>query len=212
MIGVSKLWKRIKDFFSERWRKIVATGWWSVLTVFAWELVEEALENLIAYGISSVVALFITKALSTLAIITATQGIKIGVKKMAKFINPYIKTLIYKEGNDKMNLVNKYFTKVWGNKITGLFSGVTASLCAYWQPVFPVATGCWWFALLVGILFFNLAIMFGGETVKQIIARFAEEHLTKEQKRELKKIEHAERIVKEYEESVKILSQKQNQQ
>lgn len=197
---------------SKLWKKIIATGWWSVLTMFAWELVEEALENLIAYGISSVVALFITKALSTLAIITATQGLKIGVKRLARFMQPYIKTLIYKEGNDKMNLVKTYFTKAWGNKITGLFSGVTASLCAYWQPVFPVATGCWWIALLVGIVFFNLAIMFGGETVKQIIARFAEEHLTKEQKKELKKIEHAERIVKEYEESVKILAQKQNQQ
>ena len=192
------------------WKKLMASGLWSMTTIFAWELVEEALENLIAYGISSVVALFITKALSTLAIITATQGLKVGIKR---FVFPYIKTLIYKEGNDKMNLVKTYFTKVWGNKITGLFSGVTASLCAYWQPVFPVATGCWWFALLVGVVFFNLAIMFGGETVKQIIARFAEEHLTKEQKKELKKIEKAEKVVKEYEESVKLLAtQKQNQQ
>ena len=192
------------------WKKLMASGLWSMTTIFAWELVEEALENLIAYGISSVVALFITKALSTLAIITATQGLKVGIKR---FVFPYIKTLIYKEGNDKMNLVKTYFTKVWGNKITGLFSGVTASLCAYWQPVFPVATGCWWFALLVGIVFFNLAIIFGGETVKQIIARFAEEHLTKEQKKELKKIEKAEKVVKEYEESVKLLAtQKQNQQ
>lgn len=192
------------------WKKLMASGLWSMTTIFAWELVEEALENLIAYGISSVVALFITKALSTLAIITATQGLKVGIKR---FVFPYIKTLIYKEGNDKMNLVKTYFTKAWGNKITGLFSGVTASLCAYWQPVFPVATGCWWIALLVGVVFFNLAIMFGGETVKQIIARFAEEHLTKEQKKELKKIEKAEKVVKEYEESVKLLAtQKQNQQ
>lgn len=192
------------------WKKLMASGLWSMTTIFAWELVEEALENLIAYGISSVVALFITKALSTLAIITATQGLKVGIKR---FVFPYIKTLIYKEGNDKMNLVKTYFTKVWGNKITGLFSGVTASLCAYWQPVFPVATGCWWIALLVGVVFFNLAIMFGGETVKQIIARFAEQHLSNEQKRELKKIEKAEKVVKEYEESVKLLAtQKQNQQ
>ena len=192
------------------WKKLMASGLWSMTTIFAWELEEEALENLIAYGISSVVALFITKALSTLAIITATQGLKVGIKR---FVFPYIKTFIYKEGNDKMNLVKTYFTKAWGNKITGLFSGVTASLCAYWQPVFPVATGCWWFALLVGVVFFNLAIMFGGETVKQIIARFAEEHLTKEQKKELKKIEKAEKVVKEYEESVKLLAtQKQNQQ
>ena len=192
------------------WKKLVSSGLWSMTTIFAWELVEEALENLIAYGISSVVALFITKALSTLAIITATQGLKVGIKR---FVFPYIKTLIYKEGNDKMNLVKTYFTKVWGNKITGLFSGVTASLCAYWQPVFPVATGCWWIALLVGVVFFNLAIMFGGETVKQIIARFAEQHLSNEQKKELKKIEKAEKVVKEYEESVKLLAtQKQNQQ
>jgi hypothetical protein len=191
------------------WKKLMASGLWSMTTIFAWELVEEALENLIAYGISSVVALFITKALSTLAIITATQGLKVGIKR---FVFPYIKTLIYKEGNDKMNLVNNYFTKAWGNKLTGLFSAIPASLCTYWQTIVPFATGCWWIALLVGVIFFNLAIFFGGETIKQIIARFAEEHLTKEQKKELKKIEHAEKVVKEYEESVKILAQKQNQQ
>lgn len=194
------------------WKKLLTSGWWSLITIFAWELVEEALENLIAYGISSVVALFITKALSTLAIITATQGLKVGVKRLARFIFPYIKTLIYKEGNDKMNLVNKYFTKVWGNKWTGIFSAVPASLCAYWQVTFPVATGCWWIALLVGVIFFHLAIFIGGENLKQIVARFAEEHLTKEQKKELKKLEKAEKVVKQYEESVKILAQKQNQQ
>lgn len=191
------------------WKKLMASGLWSMTTIFAWELVEEALENLIAYGISSVVALFITKALSTLAIITATQGLKVGIKR---FVFPYIKTLIYKEGNDKMKLVNTYFTKAWGNKFTGLFSAIPASLCAYWQTIVPFATGCWWIALLVGLVAFNVAIFYGGETVKQITARFAEKHLSDEKKKELKKIKNAEEIVKKYQEATQILAQKQNQQ
>lgn len=191
------------------WKKLMASGLWSMTTIFAWELVEEALENLIAYGISSVVALFITKALSTLAIITATQGLKVGIKR---FVFPYIKTLIYKEGNDKMNLVKTYFTKAWGNKLTGLFSAIPASLCAYWQTIVPFATGCWWIALLVGFVAFNVAIFYGGETVKQITARFAEKHLSDEKKKELKKIKNAEEIVKKYQEATQILAQKQNQQ
>ena len=191
------------------WKKLMASGLWSMTTIFAWELVEEALENLIAYGISSVVALFITKALSTLAIITATQGLKVGIKR---FVFPYIKTFIYKEGNDKMNLVKTYFTKAWGNKFTGLFSAIPASLCAYWQTIVPFATGCWWIALLVGFVAFNVAIFYGGETVKQITARFAEKHLSDEKKKELKKIKNAEEIVKKYQEATQILAQKQNQQ
>lgn len=191
------------------WKKLMSSGLWSMTTIFAWELVEEALENLIAYGISSVVALFITKALSTLAIITATQGLKVGIKR---FVFPYIKTLIYKEGNDKMKLVNTYFTKAWGNKLTGLFSAIPASLCAYWQTIVPFATGCWWIALLVGLVAFNVAIFYGGETVKQITARFADKHLSDEKKKELKKIKNAEEIVKKYQEATQILAQKQNQQ
>lgn len=191
------------------WKKLMSSGLWSMTTIFAWELVEEALENLIAYGISSVVALFITKALSTLAIITATQGLKVGIKR---FIFPYIKTLIYKEGNDKMNLVKTYFTKAWGNKLTGLFSAIPASLCAYWQTIVPFATGCWWIALLVGLVAFNVAIFYGGETIKQITARFAEKHLSDEKKKELKKIKNAEEIVKKYQEATQILAQTQNQQ
>ena len=194
------------------WEKLLSKGLWAVTAMFAWELVEEGLENLIAFGISSFVAIFITKALSALAIITATQGIKIGVKRLARVIYPYIKTLIYKEGNDKMKLVNTYFTKAWGNKLTGLFSAIPASLCAYWQTIVPFATGCWWIALLVGIVAFNVAIFYGGETVKQITARFAEKHLSDEKKKELKKIKNAEEIVKKYQEATQILAQKQNQQ
>lgn len=194
------------------WKKLLSKGWWAIIAMFAWELVEEGLENLIAYGISSFVAIFITKALSALAIITATQGLKIGVKRLARLIYPYIKTLIYKEGNDKMKLVNTYFTKAWGNKFTGLFSAIPASLCAYWQTIVPFATGCWWIALLVGIVAFNVAIFYGGETVKQITARFAEKHLSDEKKKELKKIKNAEEIVKKYQEATQILAQKQNQQ
>ena len=104
------------------YKTIVNSGLWTVFTLFVWELCEEGLENLLAYALSSAVALFITKALSTLAIITATQGIKVSIKR---FLVPFIKTLTYKEGNDKMSKIKKFFTWIWCNKKT--LTGTAAS-------------------------------------------------------------------------------------
>lgn len=104
------------------WGKICSGSGWALFTMFVWELCEEGLENLLAYALSSAVALFITKALSTLAIITATQGIKVSIKR---FLVPFIKTLTYKEGNDKMSKIKKFFTWIWCNKKT--LTGTAAS-------------------------------------------------------------------------------------
>ena len=64
------------------WKKIISGGGWSLFTMFVWELMEEGIENLIALAISSVFAMFLVKALSTLAIVFATQGTKILIKKL----------------------------------------------------------------------------------------------------------------------------------
>lgn len=96
-------------------QRLFSGSGWALFTMFVWELVEEALENLIAYALSSAVALFITKALSTLAIITATQGIKVSLKR---FLLPFFREITYKEGKDKMSKIKAFFTWIWCNKKT----------------------------------------------------------------------------------------------
>ena len=61
--------------------KIFSGTYLALFTMFVWEMVEEALEGLIAYALSSVVAIFVTKVLSTFAIVSATQGIKVTIKR-----------------------------------------------------------------------------------------------------------------------------------
>lgn len=104
---------RLNQQTFKRW--FLSTGGWAVFSMFVWELVEEGLESLIAYALSSAVAIFVTKALSTLAIITATQGVKVGIKR---FLLPYFKQMIYKEGNDKVKKVKEFFSWLNANKCT----------------------------------------------------------------------------------------------
>ena len=175
----------------------------AVFALFVWELLEEALENAIAYFISWGLTIFAIKVISTIGIVVATQGIKVGIKR---FLFPFIKTLTYKEGNDKMNIVMKYLTMIRGNKFTGLFAGVGFGLVSYYQTAVAFATGCWWIALIVGLVFFHIAVFVGGETFKQIIDRIAESTKNKELKANLKKVQHAQAIVDQYEEAKKIVA------
>lgn len=183
--------------------KVFSGTTWALFTMFVWELIEEGLESLIAYALSSAFAVFMAKVLSTLSIVTATQLVKVPIKR---FLYPIIRNLIYKEGNDKMNLIKKYFTKVWGNKFTGLFSAVPFGLIAYYQPFIPVLTHCWWFALIVAVVFFNVAIFVGGETLQQIVERFAKNTDNKKLKAKLKEVEKAKEIVAKYEKAKETLA------
>ena len=100
---------------------------WALFTLFVWELIEEGLESLIAYTISSVIAMFVVKALSTLAIITATQSIKVLVKNI---LYPYVKKLIYRKGGDKLEKLKQFISWIFANKksLIGIVSGATATL------------------------------------------------------------------------------------
>jgi hypothetical protein len=190
---------KIKETFTK-----IAKWFTTIFLVgFAWEVVEELLEDCIAYLITSMVARFVVKAISTAGVFGITQGAKTLIKKM---IFPFIKTLTYKEGNDKMNIVKKYLTMIWGNKFTGLFAGVGFGLVSYYQTAVAFATGCWWIALIVGLVFFHIAVFVGGETFKQIIARITETTKNKELKAQLKKVQHAQAIVDQYEEAKKIVA------
>lgn len=148
-------------------------GGWTFLTVFVWELLEEGLENLIAFGISALC--------STVILLFATQGIKLIIKRFIKFLMPIVKQYTYKEGNDKVKYLKNYWTKVWGNKITGASAGIGFAGLSYFQTYIPVATHCWWIALIVFVVFFNLAVFFGGETLAQIQDRIAQATLKKEE-------------------------------
>lgn len=107
--------------------KLFAGSGWALFTMFVWELVEEGIENIIALVLSSAVALLAVKALSTLAIITTTQGIKVAIKR---FLLPFIKKLTYKEGNDKMSKIKSFFVWLWCNKktLTGTASSAVMTL------------------------------------------------------------------------------------
>lgn len=170
-----------KGHFSLKW--LLASGG-TAITVFSWELIEEALENVIALGITSFIAV-----LSTFLLVFATQGVKIGIKKVVKFLFPIIKQLIYKEGNDKMTMLKNYWTKVWGNKITGTFAAVPFAAVVYFAFDFA-NIGLTILAVALAFIFaYNIAIFFGGETLKQIQDRLAQGRLTKEEKAKAKAID-----------------------
>ena len=149
-----------------------ASGW-TVLTVFVWEILEEMLENIIAFGISAI--------FSTIFLLLATQGIKLCIKKVIRFLVPIVKQYTYKEGNDKVKFLKNYWTKVWGNKITGTSVGIGFAGFSYFQTFMPVLTHNWWIALIVFVVFFNLAVFFGGETLNQIQERLTQSTLKKEE-------------------------------
>ena len=104
-------------------QRLFSGSFWALFTMFVWELVEEGLETFIAFCVSEVIAIFVVKALSTLVIIGATQGIKVCIKR---FLVPVVKTLTYKEGFDKMSKIKKFFTWIWCNKKTLLGTGAVA--------------------------------------------------------------------------------------
>jgi hypothetical protein len=163
------------------------------------EMIEEGLENLIALGISTL--------FSTVLLVCFTQLAKIGLKKLVKLIMPYVKTLIYREGDDKMKLLKKYWTLVWGNKITGTSVGLGFAGISFFQTLIPFAHHCYWFALIVFVVFYNLGIFFGGETLNQIQERLAQALLTKEQNSVVK--EAKKRIAQEKKEATQSEAERQ---
>lgn len=80
------------------------------IVVFLMEMIEEGLENLIALSISAV--------FSTILLVFATQLTKLGIKKLIKLIVPFVKQLLYKEGNDKVKKLKEFFSWLNANKCT----------------------------------------------------------------------------------------------
>ena len=169
-------------------RKFVSSSGWAFFVMFVWELVEELLENLIAIGVSSVAAVFVAKALSTFAIISATTGIKSAIKK---FLFPFFKKLFYKKGNDKMEKFKKFLSWLNANKCTLLGIGTGALVAVSGAGVIDVDS---FPALVIGsvnitpILYYLilgvLAVVssFFPETIEKFKVRIAEKKAEKEQK------------------------------
>lgn len=108
-------------------RKIFTSGAWAIFTMIVWELVEEVLENLVAYALASGLTLFITKVLSTFVVIAVTQSLKVIIMR---FLYPFIKKITFKEGFDKMEKLKKFFLAIWANKKTILGTASSAVIVA----------------------------------------------------------------------------------
>lgn len=185
-------------------KKLLKSSGTALFTMFVWELMEELLENLIAYTVSGVIALFITKAISTIFIISVTQGIKTLIKR---FLVPYIKQLTYKEGKDKMNKLVQFFKWIWANKkslcgtivgAVGTGIGITASWTIEALPditlkgvnVAPIiyTIGC-----IVCFVLNEFGVCGKGfETVKTFLARL---ELIKQHKEEMAILKEAEKEI-----------------
>ena len=88
-----------------------------------------------------------------------------------------------------MTMLKNYWTKVWGNKITGTLSAVPFATVAYYSFDFA---NIWLTIVAVVVAFilaYNIAVFFGGETLAQIQDRIAQVKLSKEEKKNVKAIE-----------------------
>lgn len=100
----------------------------SFFTYLAIELVEEMVEDLIAIGISSI----LTKAVSTLFVVSVTQAFKVSIKAV-------VKRYTYKEGNDKVEKIKTFFKWLYANKKTLIGTISTSVLVASGTQIIDVS-------------------------------------------------------------------------
>lgn len=175
------------------WGKLFSSSGWAFFVVCVWEVVEECLENLLALALSSASAVFVAKALSTLAIVTTT---KVGIKKVTqRFLFPFFKKLFYKKGNDKMEKLKKFWSWIVANKCTllgigtGAVVGVTGAGVVNADTLPPLVIGSVNITpILYGLLLAVLTVVasFFPETIEKFKARIAVKKAEKEQKANLK--------------------------
>lgn len=88
-----------------------------------------------------------------------------------------------------MTWLKNYWTKVWGNKITGTIAGVGFGLTVYFAFSLPNLLLTILSVAVAFVFAYNIAIFFGGEKLAQIQERLASAKLTKEEKAKVKAIE-----------------------
>lgn len=81
--------------------------------LLTYELIEELLEEAIAWTITTVLA----KAVSFLLVVVLTQCTKVTIKYSVKLLKvllkPLVTKLVYRPGNDKVNFIRKVFCKIF---------------------------------------------------------------------------------------------------
>lgn len=171
------------------WNKLFRGGG-LVFIMFVWELVEEVIENLIAYGITSITVLFAAKVVSTFGIVALTQLIKSVGKRILFKIT---KKLTYKEGNDKVNKIKQFFVWLFCNKksLLGVASSAVMTLSGAGvidvNALPPLMVGA---VNITPILYYVVLAIFaiigicgnGFEKIKTYFARVEAEKAEKEQK------------------------------
>lgn len=174
----------------KKWKNIFLYG-------LAIELVEEVLEEFIAFIITGCIAWVVTKAVSTLIVFGLTQGSKIVIKRIVKLIT-------YKEGNDKVSKIKSFFSWVWANKCTlgGVATGalfVASGVGAIDVNSFPELiiggfniTPVFYYGVL-GIL--SVVCSFFPESFEKFAKRVAEKKAEKEQKAINKKQEKEQKAI-----------------
>lgn len=186
--------------------------------LFAWEMFEEAVEEGIAFGITTL----ITKTVSMVFVISVAQGLKITIKKI-------IKSITYKEGNDKMKILKYIFRLLNSNKISLALSGTSIAALADALLGSPVLTDLflnlgidvvplWAKSLVYLVVIIGTLVGVKWEKVKEYSERVEakkQEHLRtaqererieKEKQRELK-IAQAKELYLQVEEAKKFLAQ-----
>lgn len=173
---------------SPLWGKLFSGSGWTVVTIFLWECVEEGLETLIAFALSSVLAIFLTKLLSTVVVIAAAQGLKFALRNV---LTPLIRQITYKEGNDKVEKLKQAFKWLFANKCTVLGVGVGGVVAFSGAGLIDVSA---FPELLIGEFNVTPLIYYGvlgalgilasffPETVNSFAKRVAEQKAAKEQK------------------------------
>lgn len=107
--------------------------------MLTYELVEEFLESAISWVITTAVA----KALSFMLVVFATQSIKVGAKSIAKVLYPVIKQIIYKDGDDKVKAIRRFFANIkanWKNYL-GIVSAVATGAIPFVQKFMDFGVG-----------------------------------------------------------------------
>ena len=195
-------------------KKIFTESGLAVIAVFIWEILEEGLEELIAFGLANLFA-------KTLVVI----GVTIITKKIIfKISKPIIKSITYKEGADKMTAFKKFLAKIkdfgtwlFSNKktLSGIASGIVMTLSGTGvidvNALPELAVGGF---NITPILFYGVLLIIaligisgkGFETVKQFLERIAKQ---KEEKNNKKLIKEAKAEIKAEE---KLANQTQAQQ
>lgn len=182
-----------------RFKDLIQGSGLTFIVVFVMEMIEEGLENLIAFGIS---AMF-----STVLLVCATQLTKLGIKKLIKLIVPFVKKLLYREGNDKMKWIQKVGTWIRYNwkslvgTLTSAIAGIVTIVATNADVLFALpAISIFGFNLtpiIVGLIVFagvELGVVCKGfETIAKAKDRIAVEKeekaknaIVKEAKKELK--------------------------